>query len=141
MLGGSSRDHVVQLPVQNRPNHNRFRAVIWCDHLMIYLTFSVSLVILRSALSLWVTSTFQILTGNATHSCCLLKQSLSEAVMHGCLAHCDQYNTKRKTRDNIGLLLDGVYCLTNKDLGKAGVFNATFASVFLDGLGNLERSQ
>lgn len=39
-------------------------------------------------------------------------------------------------RDNIGLLLGGVNRLTNKDLDKAGMFSATFASVLLDGLWN-----
>ncbi|KAK4807141.1 hypothetical protein QYF61_018482, partial [Mycteria americana] len=39
-------------------------------------------------------------------------------------------NSKRRTRDNIGLLLDEVGHLTNRDVDKAETFNAFFASVF-----------
>ncbi|GAB0206466.1 mitochondrial enolase superfamily member 1 [Grus japonensis] len=39
-------------------------------------------------------------------------------------------NSKRRTRDNIGPLLDEVGHLTNRDVGKAEMFNAFFASVF-----------
>ena len=39
-------------------------------------------------------------------------------------------NGKRRTKENIGLLLDGEGHLTDKDTGKAETFNAFFASVF-----------
>ncbi|GAB0206495.1 mitochondrial enolase superfamily member 1 [Grus japonensis] len=39
-------------------------------------------------------------------------------------------NSKRRTRDNIGPLLDEVGHLTNRDVDKAEMFNAFFASVF-----------
>ena len=45
-------------------------------------------------------------------------------------------NRKRRTKENIGPLLDGEGHLTDKDIGKAETFNAFFASVFntYDGL-------
>ncbi|KAK4810807.1 LOW QUALITY PROTEIN: hypothetical protein QYF61_008779 [Mycteria americana] len=39
-------------------------------------------------------------------------------------------NSKRRTKENIGLLLDEVGHLTNRDEDKAEIFNAFFASVF-----------
>ena len=39
-------------------------------------------------------------------------------------------NRKRRTRANIGLILDEDGQLTNKDIGKADKFNAGFTSVF-----------
>ena len=38
--------------------------------------------------------------------------------------------SERRIRDNIGLLLDEVDHLTNRDIDKAEMFNAFFASVF-----------
>lgn len=39
-------------------------------------------------------------------------------------------NSKSRIRDNIGPLLDGVSHLTNRDIGKAEMFNAFYTSVF-----------
>jgi len=39
-------------------------------------------------------------------------------------------NNQRRIRDNIGLLLDEISHLTNRDTEKAEMFNAFFASVF-----------
>ena len=39
-------------------------------------------------------------------------------------------NSKRRIRDNIGPLLDEVGHLTNRNVDKAEIFNAFFASVF-----------
>lgn len=39
-------------------------------------------------------------------------------------------NSKRKSRDNIGLLLSKDGCLTNRNTDKTVAFNAFFASVF-----------
>lgn len=47
-------------------------------------------------------------------------------------------NSKRKIRDNTGPLLDDVGHLTNRDIDKAEMFNAFFASVFNTGDGPWE---
>lgn len=39
-------------------------------------------------------------------------------------------NSKQRTRENTGMLIDGVSHLTNRDTDNAEVFNAFFASVF-----------
>ena len=44
-------------------------------------------------------------------------------------------NSKRKTRKNVGLLLNGAGDLVTKDMEKAEVFNAFFASFFTDKTG------
>lgn len=41
-------------------------------------------------------------------------------------------NNKRKTKDNVGLLLNGGRTLVIEDTEKAGLLNAFFASVFTD---------
>lgn len=53
---------------------------------------------------------------------------------------CKYRNSKRKTRENAGLLLSGAGNLVTKDMEKAEVLNTFFASVFTSKIG-LQESQ